>query len=664
VESFRIRTAALVLAVLGAVAPVRAAPPATDDKPVTFGDCDGTAWLAVRGRTPQQIAKALKLRNLRPATWKEGLAAAKADPEGHSRVVFLTSDVGGWTLVVSTGFYARVESRPPTFHTFSKELSKALDTEVQFFASVNSHYTCAWARAERGVTVRAFSCYRTRQRAVDEGSALGADGMDVAMARGEEVGAPDVAGIAGQWSIDPSKTHPKLDLPHQLPSVVPPGFLAELPAPVTERPAARPKLEPPDWAREAAANVTRPAAELDAACEHGDARACGEGALLLVADARAKRTLARAAELAEKACELRHAAGCALRGWMLRRGVGVDEDLTGARDQLEKACDLGHAPGCYLLGVALHRGDGTAPSLSGAWDAYERACAGGYAPACARTGDVGRRAAGSAGLAPRPECKGERVTSGYLDPTQFSILLERVRKHQRLEEGEAEVRMLARWQARLLRNAVFASRGRSFEARDLRAFFSGIGWYAPGRNDVDAVLGPEDRRNVALLQEQEACAQTTIAEDAGDDDGDWQLAAIYLAEGEIRLSAPAKQMIGIWELCHGPPNEGCPTIAFHPNGRAVYRAREGMPAELGSWRMEGRTARVRFFAELRLVGAGFSPTEPGDEDDEEPDRGVPKLFAIEPHETTYEVPPEMLDEDSYLESFGVKRSGDPSERVW
>jgi TPR repeat protein len=666
--STRLGTTLALAIALALAAPVRGAPPAADDRAVPFGE--GTAWLAVRGRTPQQLAKALKLSNLRPATWKDGLAAATADPEGHSRAVFLTPDVHGWTLVVSTGFSARVESRPPTFHTFTKELSKALDTEVQFFATADPNRgrydACAWARAKEGTTLRAYSCFQTRQRAVDEGSAPRGDGVDVALARGELVGTPDVAGIAASWSVDPSETHPTLDPARRIPRAVPQGYLAELPAPAPERPAARPKLEPPDWAREAAANVTRPAAELEAVCQRGAARACADGALLLVADPGAKRSLTRAAELAARACEGGHAAGCTLRGWMLRRGVGVEEDRIGAQALFEQGCEGGHAPGCHLLGTSLQRGEGGLRRRSGAWDAYERACAGGHEPACAHTQGVGRRGGGATALPLRPACKGELVGSGDLAPAELTALLERVRKHEGLERDDTM--LLARWQARLLRNAVFAARGRTFDARDLRAFFLGFDWYHAARKDVEALLSPEDRGNVALLQEQEACSVAGIADDAGDDDqGDWRLVEIFLAEADRPVPEVGQPLLGIWEPCLAVPDQGCPTLSFHPNGRAVLRA--WGPARIGSWRVHGSTLRIRWFAEIKLVGAGFSPAEPGDENDEHPSDGVPKLFPSEKEDSSGGVGPfDRLDPQVEIPTatFGGsqwwKKGEDPGER--
>lgn len=634
-----------------------AAPLSADDRPVPFGD--DTAWIAIRGRSQQQIAAALKLSNLRRATWKDGLAAANAG--GEARTVFLTPDVHGWTLVVGAGFLSRVESRPPEFHDLIAELSAKLDTEVQFFAQKNlaGETLCAWARAAGGTRLRAFSCFQNRQRAVDVGPAAGVDALNVECARGEVVCGVDVAEVAGSWSIDPFPVHANVRADARIPAVVPRGFLAELPKDVPRKVAARPRLVPPDWVREAAARVERPAAALDAACTQGDSAACADRALLLLASPQATRALPRAAALATRACEGGSVLACALHGWMMRRGFGLDEDRSAAQELLERACDGGHAPGCFLLGVSLQRGEAGAPARSRAWDGFERSCSGGYAPACSFTRGVGAREGSPAGLSPMAACKGQRILTTGIDPGPLLALLERVREHQPL--GEA-VRDLARWQARLLRNAVFASRGRTFEARDLRAFFAGLSWYAPASGEVNDRLTAADRRNVTLLQEREAC---TSSDDYRDEDmGDWRLVEIHLAEEEVPLSARAEALIGLWETCHAVPAEGCPTLAFFSNGRVVYGPRTR--ARIGTWRLQGRAVVVRYFAELRKVGAGFSPAEPGDENDEEPSPGVPKLFAIDAVEQAYDLPSGAPDEEltSPGTDLGVKRSGDPWEPGW
>lgn len=605
-----VRAAAVLTTAFWLSAPAEAAPPAADDRSVPFG---GPAWLAIRGRTPQQLARALKLTNLRRATWKDGLAAAKAE---GSRTVFLTPDVHGWTLVVGAAFLAHVESTPPDFPDHVQALSVKLDTEVQLFAEAGE--TCAWARAEGGTRLRAFSCFTNRLRAVDLGAPDKVDRLNVQCARGELVCGVDVREIAARWSIDPSGGS-TLRAERRIPAAVPRGFLAELPQ-ATPRKLARPRFAPPDWVRDAAEKLEAPAAALDAACTRGEPAACAGRASLLLAGGQAARSLPRAAALAAKACEGGRAAGCALQGWMMRRGFGLEEDRSAAQRLLERACDGGHAPGCFLLGASLQRGEGTA-SQSGAWDAYERACAGGYGPACARTGGTP-----GAGLAPRPACKREREASEALGTLSFPALIERVRRHQRLARGE--VQDLPRWQVRLLRNAVFAARGRTFEARDLRAFFAGYDWYAPAGKDVDGLLSPDDRRNVALLQDAEACAEATIADDAGE--GDWQLVELwFLTEADPPLSELASSVVGTWEPCGGQPAEGLPAHVFDANGRVVHGWAGAPDGQIGRWRVDGSKLRVRWFATMKLVGAGFSPAEPGDENDEEPSAGVPKLFPSE-----------------------------------
>ena len=59
------------------------------------------AWIAVRTDSPLTVATALGLRNLRPSSWEEGIAAAyRYEPKVIlSRHAFLTPPIDGWALL-------------------------------------------------------------------------------------------------------------------------------------------------------------------------------------------------------------------------------------------------------------------------------------------------------------------------------------------------------------------------------------------------------------------------------------------------------------------------------------------------------------------------------------------------------------------------------------
>lgn len=66
--------------------------------------------------------------------------------------------------------------------------------------------------------------------------------------------------------------------------------------------------------------------------------------------------------------------------------------------------------------------------------------------------------------------------------------------------------LLSPAQLRLLRNAVYARRGRVFQAKDLQDFFSQEPWYQPDPAYTDARLTPEDQQHLDLIQAAETKA--------------------------------------------------------------------------------------------------------------------------------------------------------------
>lgn len=66
-----------------------------------------------------------------------------------------------------------------------------------------------------------------------------------------------------------------------------------------------------------------------------------------------------------------------------------------------------------------------------------------------------------------------------------------------------EVRQLSLRDLRLLRNTIYARRGRSFKSEVLRDHFSGMEWYRPRPDYTDKLLTANDVRNVALIKSVE-----------------------------------------------------------------------------------------------------------------------------------------------------------------
>ncbi|HEX8953104.1 MAG TPA: YARHG domain-containing protein [Polyangia bacterium] len=69
--------------------------------------------------------------------------------------------------------------------------------------------------------------------------------------------------------------------------------------------------------------------------------------------------------------------------------------------------------------------------------------------------------------------------------------------------GLEEVRQLSLRDLRLLRNTIYARRGRTFKSEVLRDHFSGMEWYKPRPDYSDKLLTQNDVRNVALIKSVE-----------------------------------------------------------------------------------------------------------------------------------------------------------------
>jgi hypothetical protein len=67
----------------------------------------------------------------------------------------------------------------------------------------------------------------------------------------------------------------------------------------------------------------------------------------------------------------------------------------------------------------------------------------------------------------------------------------------------AEVRALSLRDLRLLRNSIYARRGRPFKSQILRDHFSGMSWYKVNAGYSDKLLSKNDARNIALIKSVE-----------------------------------------------------------------------------------------------------------------------------------------------------------------
>lgn len=94
----------------------------------------------------------------------------------------------------------------------------------------------------------------------------------------------------------------------------------------------------------------------------------------------------------------------------------------------------------------------------------------------------------------------------YIDKTNFTDMLEGVKSHERLLSwGEEFMAALTKEELRLLRNAVYASHGRKFNAQDLNNFFykKHADMFMINPNYTDSLLTDIDKENVGFVQKFE-----------------------------------------------------------------------------------------------------------------------------------------------------------------
>jgi hypothetical protein len=188
---------------------VRDEDPSNADQPVPFGP--GTAWLALDTTDTEAVGAALGLREMRAATWAEGVR------EAHHATVFVTPPVADWTLAVGDALFP-----PNRAETFVKPLLERLSrqfVDAQYFCTHGDVELHIWARARKGRLVRGYGWLGQRSLTLwDEGAPtkeerdLGFRFFDGGAITAEpggntSVSRPDedfVTQLACLWSIDPT----------------------------------------------------------------------------------------------------------------------------------------------------------------------------------------------------------------------------------------------------------------------------------------------------------------------------------------------------------------------------------------------------------------------------------------------------------------------------
>jgi hypothetical protein len=109
-----------------------------------------SAWLAVRSQEPEEVARTLRLQQVRPTAWPVGLTAVDAWPQKQAlKPVFVCPEVDGWVLCPFSIALASLEQ-----FNF-KQLSRRFG-EAQRFLTFGVTDLHQWERWVDGELVRRF----------------------------------------------------------------------------------------------------------------------------------------------------------------------------------------------------------------------------------------------------------------------------------------------------------------------------------------------------------------------------------------------------------------------------------------------------------------------------------------------------------------------------
>lgn len=177
------------------------------DTPVDFGE--NMAWYAVKHAAPEQLATLLKLKQLCPTTWRDGLASIYRDYEYNDERawsrVFITPKLNDWTLVV--GWWAMSHKQDVGLRQMT-DICKLLSTEFGEAQNFGGHAKVEyyqWLLAKNGRMVRSFEYL--------EGEVLSRSGdpteAELSFNWSEEQNnwkptRRDLFNLAGRWSINPT----------------------------------------------------------------------------------------------------------------------------------------------------------------------------------------------------------------------------------------------------------------------------------------------------------------------------------------------------------------------------------------------------------------------------------------------------------------------------
>ena len=184
---------------------------ATPDAPQPFGF--KSAWLAIKGATPQSVIETLPVSNATMANWDSGFACAY---DHQDERVFVTPELDGYVLVIGL-WELTLEQLEPIARRFE---------EVQYFTSHRVVEQHSWTLFQKGNLIRHYFYVGESGEVDSKGEPTPQEielGLDKLLMSEEQYDESDddepeyefpnefnVIEIAAAWGVDPSmKNHQK-----------------------------------------------------------------------------------------------------------------------------------------------------------------------------------------------------------------------------------------------------------------------------------------------------------------------------------------------------------------------------------------------------------------------------------------------------------------------
>tara|TARA_R110002033_G_scaffold170843_1_gene214467 strand:- start:1621 stop:2346 length:726 start_codon:yes stop_codon:yes gene_type:complete len=197
----------------------------TLDNPIDFGF--KMVWIAVKTNQKNRLAEIINLKRFKNANWETGIETAYEDG------VFITPQIGEWTLIVGTGIPNKGDNRENIEQL--KNLINNLSTEfgeAQFFGTHRVVEFHSWMKSVNGEMQRVYSYVGESMESIEVFGELteAEDGLNLFNSLSKEAENEEyfersdldfadeimVMKIAEKWSVNPTKLTERKDIKKEL----------------------------------------------------------------------------------------------------------------------------------------------------------------------------------------------------------------------------------------------------------------------------------------------------------------------------------------------------------------------------------------------------------------------------------------------------------------